>query len=79
MAFPDLRVELPALIEQGEEVVVRWIGYGTHSGDGLGFLPTGRQVVFRGISWIEGRNGKFGQGWQSSNIEDVIRTLTPRE
>jgi len=76
MAFPDLHVELPSLIEQGDEVVVRWIGHGTHSGDGLGVAPTNRQVIFRGISWIEGRNGKFGQGWQSSNIEDIIRALT---
>jgi predicted ester cyclase len=79
LAFPDLRVELPGLIDNGSEVVVRWIGYGTHAGDGLGFLPTNKQVVFRGISWIEGRDGKFGQGWQSSNIEDVIRSLIPRE
>lgn len=78
-AFPDLRVELPGLIEQGDQVVVRWIGYGTHGGDGLGFLPSGKPVTFRGISWIEGRNGKFGRGWQSSNIEEVIRSLTPRE
>jgi predicted ester cyclase len=77
-AFPDLYVELPGLIERGNEVVVRWIGFGTHTGDGLGFAPTGKKVTFRGISWIEERNGKFGRGWQSSNIEDVIRSLIPK-
>lgn len=76
MAFPDLHVELPAVMEQGDTVVARWVGHGTHSGDGLGVVPTNKQVIFRGISWIEGRNGKFGRGWQSSNIEDVIRMLT---
>jgi predicted ester cyclase len=78
-AFPNLHVELPAVMEQGNEVVARWIGVGAHTGDGLGFPPTGKQVIFRGITWIRGQNGKFGEGWQSSNIEEVIRRLIPKD
>lgn len=78
-AFPDLYVELPAVMEKGEEVVARWVGFGTHTGDSLGFPATGKKVEFRGITWIRGLNGKFGEGWQSSNIEEVIRRLIPKE
>jgi predicted ester cyclase len=78
-AFPDLRVEVPNAIERGNEVVARWVGFATHTGDGLGFPATNKKVEFRGITWILGRDEKFGEGWQSSNIEDVIRTLMPRD
>ncbi len=78
-AFPDLHVTLHLVLEQGKEVVVRWTAVGTHSGDGLGFEPSNRQVEFRGITWIHADGDKFGEGWQSSNIEATIRRLMPNE
>jgi predicted ester cyclase len=74
-AFPDLRVVVEATLAQGDEVVARWCATGTHLGDGLGFPPTGQPVTFRGMSWIRVRDGTFVEGWQSSNIADVIRGL----
>lgn len=74
-AFPDLHVNVEDAIGQGEKVVVRWTATGSHSGSGLGFAGTGRPALFRGLTWIEIHNGKFGQGWQSSNIPEVIRGL----
>ena len=75
-AFPDLRIEVEAIIAQGDEVVVRWIATGIHSGDGLGFRATNRKATFRGLTWIQVRDGKLVQGWQSSNIPVVIRELS---
>jgi predicted ester cyclase len=74
-AFPDLRVHVEDAIGQGDQVVVRWTATGTHSGDGLGFAATHRPVAFRGLSWIRVRDGKFHEGWQSSNIPEQIRSL----
>jgi hypothetical protein len=33
-------------------------------------------VLFRGMSWIRIRDGKFQEGWQSSNIPEQLRSLT---
>jgi predicted ester cyclase len=74
-AFPDLRVNVEAIIADGDDVVVRWSATGLHTGDGLGFRATNRDVLFRGISWIQVRDGKLMQGWQSSNISQVVLEL----
>lgn len=74
-AFPELRVNVEAAIADGNDVVVRWTAAGIHAGDGLGFPATHKKLDFRGISWIQLRDGKFLDGWQSSNIIDVLRDL----
>src|SRR5262245_15213528 len=44
-AFPDLSVQLDDVLGVGTQVVVRWSAVGTHTGDGLGFTPTGKSVT----------------------------------
>jgi predicted ester cyclase len=77
-AFPDIRVEVESVIAQGDQVAVRWSASGIHSGDGLGFPQTNEPVTFRGISWIQVRDGKLMEGWQSSNITEVVRGLAAK-
>lgn len=74
-AFPDLRVEVDGMVSDGDEVVVRWSATGTHTGNGLPIPPTMKPATFSGISWIRVRDGKLHEGWQSSNIAEVIRRL----
>jgi predicted ester cyclase len=74
-AFPDLHVNIEAAVGQNEVVVVRWSAIGTHTGDGIGIPPTYKSVEFRGISWIHIRNGKMMEGWQSTNIPQVLMEL----
>ncbi|CAN5892577.1 ester cyclase [soil metagenome] len=75
-AFPDLRIEIEAAIAQGDHVVIRWCARGTHTGEGLGFAPTQRPACFRGISWVQVGDGKFLEGWQNSNISEILRNLS---
>jgi steroid delta-isomerase-like uncharacterized protein len=74
-AFPDLRVDVEEVLADGDQAVVRWTARGTHLGAELGFAPTGKPVTMAGMTWIKTRNGKFAEGWQSSNMFDVIRGL----
>jgi steroid delta-isomerase-like uncharacterized protein len=74
-AFPDLHVQVEGIVASDDEVVVRWTATGTHTGDGLPIAPTNKAAAFSGISWIRVRDGRFQEGWQSSNIADVIRSL----
>lgn len=77
-AFPDVRVEIDAIVAQEDQVVVRWSARGRHTGDGLGFPPTHEPASFRGVSWIHCRDGKMIEGWQCSNIPEVIRGLAAK-
>ena len=74
-AFPDLRVQVDGIVDSDEEVVVRWSAHGTHTGEGLPIPPTMNPASFTGISWIRVRDGKLHEGWQASNIAEVLRRL----
>ncbi len=53
-AFPDFYAEVDDLLVDVEagKVAVRWTATGTHRGEFLGLLPTGRQVTFHGIEML---------------------------
>ncbi len=74
-AFPELRVEVEATLDDGDEVVVRWSATGTHRGGGLGFAATGREVRMLGMTWLRFQDGRMLEGWQVSNLEQVFRSL----
>jgi predicted ester cyclase len=68
-AFPDWRVEIHDLIAEGDKIVVRATGHGTHQGEFLGIAPTGRRVVVSWIAIYRVANGKLAEHWQ--NIDDL--------
>jgi predicted ester cyclase len=68
-AFPDLRVA-PAgdLVAEGDYVVGRWVGTGTHTGSAycdflVGCLPaaSGQQMRFMGTTVLRIENGKIAE------------------
>ena len=68
-AFPDLRVTPAAdLVAEGDYVVGRWIGSGTHTGPAycdflVGCLPaaSGQQMRFMGTTVLRIENGKIAE------------------
>ena len=57
-AVPDFHIEIEALVEQGEEVFVRWHLTGTHSGARFqGIAPGGRSVAIDGVDHVVVRDG----------------------
>ncbi len=44
-AFPDLRLELEDVVAEGDRVVTRLVGRGTHLGEFRGVPPSGRPVA----------------------------------
>lgn len=74
-AFPDLAISIEDLIVDGDKVAVRWTVEATHRGGGLGVAPTGRRVAFRGMTWLEWRNGKLARGWDSWNLGGLLQEL----
>ena len=48
-AFPDWHATIDELIAEGDRVVVRWTGAGTHRGAWAGVAATGQEVRTTGI------------------------------
>jgi predicted ester cyclase len=62
-AFPDLKIEVKQVVEQGDTVMVEGIGRGTHQGplrtDEGEIAPTGRRVEVRFVDVYQFSNGKI--------------------
>ena len=74
-AFPDLEIVLDDCIENGSKAVARWHVTATHTGDTLGFPATNQKVVFRGMTWLEFRDGRIVLGWDSWNRGGLLQSL----
>ena len=74
-AFPDLVLTVDDIMEQDDKVAVRWSVRATHGGPGLGMPATNRPVTFRGMTWMELRDGQIVRGWDSWNLGALIMTL----
>jgi predicted ester cyclase len=75
-AFPDINLAVDATIADGDLVVVRWSGTGTHNGSWLGLEPIGKTVNFTGINIYRFACGKIVESWSEINALDVLRQLS---
>lgn len=62
-AFPDQRYTIDDIVAEGDKVVVRSTGTGTHKGEFLGIPPTGKTVRFEGFDMVRLVNGKWVEHW----------------
>ena len=71
-AFPDIRVKVEDVVAEGDRAVVRWNALAHHTGDLLGIKPSGREIRFRGMTWMVFRDGKVVEGWDSWNLGGLL-------
>ena len=62
-AFPDLHLTIDEQIAEGDKVVTRWTGHGTHQGELAGLPATGKSSTVTGISIDRIVNGKIAESW----------------
>jgi steroid delta-isomerase-like uncharacterized protein len=58
-AYPDTRFTIEDQIAEGDKVVTRWTGRGTHQGELMGIPPTGQEVTVTGIEFDRVSGGKL--------------------
>lgn len=63
-AFPDWKVTVDDIIAEGDKVVARATGQGTHLGEYMGIPPTGKVVKVSWIAIYRVANGKLAEHWQ---------------
>ena len=74
-AFSEMRVTVEDIIAEGDKVVVRWSCSCKHTGEGLGFPPTGRTASVTGISILRVSDGKLLEGWQNWDMLGMMEQL----
>jgi steroid delta-isomerase-like uncharacterized protein len=62
-AFPDVHFTIDEQIAEGDKVVTRWTGRGTHKGELLGIPATGKSSTVTGIAVDRIVNGKIAESW----------------
>jgi len=72
-SFPDVHMEVIELIAEGDTVVGRFTCSGTHLGDWLGHVPTGRRFeAVDEVGIYRFRNGRIVENW---GLEDNLGRL----
>jgi steroid delta-isomerase-like uncharacterized protein len=74
-AFPDLKMTIDDAIAEGDKVVLRWTGRGTHRGDLAGIAPTGRATTVTGLVVSRLANGKIVEDFESFDEVGMLRQL----
>ena len=72
-AFPDFRMEIVQLVEEGDTVVAHFRCSGTHLGEWLGVPPTGRR--FEGVDEIYIFRVEDGRLVSAMGVEDNLSRL----
>jgi predicted ester cyclase len=74
-AFPDLRVTVEDLIEEGDKVVSRNTVSGTHQGEYMGLPPTGRSITYNEIFICRFVDGRVAEVWGVVDVFSVMKQL----
>jgi steroid delta-isomerase-like uncharacterized protein len=74
-AFPDLRVTVEDLIEEGDKVAGRNTLTGTHQGEYMGLPPTGKSITYNEIIIFRFVNGRIAETWGVVDVFSQMRQL----
>jgi steroid delta-isomerase-like uncharacterized protein len=74
-AIPDLRITIEDDMAEGDKVVTRWIGQGTHQGELMGVAPTGNQLTFTGITIHRIEATKIVEEWSNWDALGLMQQI----
>ena len=74
-AFPDAAVTIDDMVAEGDKVVTRFTGRGTHRGEFMGIAPTGRRVEVKAISIMRLEGGRIADEWELVDMLGAMQQL----
>ena len=74
-AFPDLHLTIEDEITEGDRIVTRFTGRGTHRGSLMGIPPTGKRVTITAIDILRFENGRIAEHWGNQDLLGMMRQL----
>ena len=66
-AFPDIAIDLEAVVVDDEDAATRWTAVGTHRGEFFGVAPTGNRVSIPGMNFYRLMDGRITDIWTQSD------------
>jgi predicted ester cyclase len=70
--FPDFHLQVDDIIGEGDKVVTRVSGHGTHGGEWMGIHPTGTIVRVKGINIDRIANGRIVEHWGEADTVGML-------
>ena len=77
-AFPDARLEVEDVLQDGARLAVRYRLTGVQSRDFYGTPVTGQETSIAGVSWMRFESGRVAEVWQASGTFDMLTRLAAR-
>ena len=74
-ALPDIHVTVEDMIAEGDKVVTRITGRGTHEGELMGIPPTGKQTNVTGIIITRWESGKEVESWEILDMLSMMQQI----
>ena len=74
-AFPDVQMTIDDIVAEGDKVMVRWTGRGTHKGQLLNLAPTNKQVSVTGIDVYRISRLKIQETWINWDALSFLQQL----
>ena len=74
-AFPDLHVTVEDVLAEGDKVVQRWSGHGSHQGELMGLPPSGKRISVAGITISRFEDGKVAEEWELYDMMGMMQQL----
>ena len=73
--IPDLRVEIEDMIEEGDQVAVRYICRGTHLASLVGEAVTSNPITVTGCTVFRFADGRIAEDWEVLDEAEMMRQI----
>ncbi len=78
-AMPDYHMNIDMIMADDNQVVARFVQWGTHTGAPLmGMAPSGRRAEWTEIGVLEIKNGKVTRSWYEVDMLAMLNQLNPQ-
>jgi predicted SnoaL-like aldol condensation-catalyzing enzyme len=74
-AFPDTKVVMEDVIEEGDRISARFTYKGTFTNSFMGYRPNSAAVQLRSIDIWRVKDGKFAEHWDELNLLEVFQQI----
>jgi predicted ester cyclase len=70
--LPDFTMQIEDIFGEGDYVITRVTGRGTHLGEWMGIKPTGHEVQLKGINIDRIENGRIVEHWGEADTVGML-------
>ena len=74
-AFPDLVTTIDDMVEEGDQLAIRWHSNGTHTGTMFGVPPTRRSVSVYGVTFAHFSGDQVVEEWVTWDPRQLLTAL----